>query len=358
MAPTLQEAKSRLDSIIKKSKSDLYKPIQIAEVLYHSRIDSQIDPSRLEDFQNPSLHWRDEITMKFTGKRSTSSARYQHDVWSRTAMPPDYLVILDNENKRLNGNIEKYIYRRYFLKQRTIGTILSYVDSTSAEDFDLSVLLKLFTSSKGLRRSIDKAYEIVSYCLFETIVVALAATIKLEVPSTKIELLAEFPDLAKMLLGIDAKNMSFELPAHIYRAGVTNSADSGLDMWANFGIAIQVKHLTLNEKLAKQIIDQIESDYIVIVCKDSEARTIQTIAKQISWGKRVRGIIKESDLIRWYEKCLRGNYSSELGNRLVTQLASSFHKEFPQNESLLQKSFFEERGYSYLQDDHFWQVER
>ena len=43
-------------------------------------------------------------------------------------------------------------------------------------------------------------------------------------------------------------NTSFKSKANINRIGVTNAADRGLDMWANFGPAIQIKHLSLNEK--------------------------------------------------------------------------------------------------------------
>ena len=50
--------------------------------------------------------------------------------------------------------------------------------------------------------------------------------------------------------------MSRQSPAHIYRVGVTNAADRGLDMWANFGPAIQVKHLTLDSNATQMIVDQ------------------------------------------------------------------------------------------------------
>ena len=127
MPQTLQEAKNRLDEIIRKGRADLYKPIQIAEVLNRSRLDASIDVTNLASFQNPSVHWRDEITIRFTGKRSTSSARYQHDVWNITAMPQDFLSVLDRENKRLRGAIERYIYRIYFERQQTIGHIIDYI---------------------------------------------------------------------------------------------------------------------------------------------------------------------------------------------------------------------------------------
>ena len=40
--PTLQQAKERLDSIINKGRVDLYKPIQIAEVLRRSRLNKDV----------------------------------------------------------------------------------------------------------------------------------------------------------------------------------------------------------------------------------------------------------------------------------------------------------------------------
>lgn len=279
MPPSLQEAKNRLDGIIKKGRVDLYKPIQIAEALNRSRLDTSIDLTNLATFQNPSIHWRNEITIRFTGKKSTSSARYQHDVWNITAMPPDFLSVLDRENKKLGGAIERYIYRIYFGRQQTIGHIIDYIENTQPQDFQLRALLDLFIIDRGMRRSIDKAYEIVSYSLFETVVVALQASIKFDVPENKITLLDEFPDLAKVLLGLDKNQSSIDMPAHIYRVGVTNAADRGLDMWTNFGIAIQVKHLTLNSELAANIIDQVESDNIVIVCTDADAQAIDIITR-------------------------------------------------------------------------------
>lgn len=62
--PTIEEAKTRLDLIIGKSRVDLYKPIHIAEVLHRSHTVGDFDVAKLETFQNPSLRWRNEITQK------------------------------------------------------------------------------------------------------------------------------------------------------------------------------------------------------------------------------------------------------------------------------------------------------
>ncbi len=248
---TITQVKARLDAIIAKGRVDLYKPIQIAEVLRRSRLEGNIDIRDVETYRNQSVHWRDEVTDRLVGKRSTSSARYQHDVWNKNAMPPSLLAVLDAENKRTKGAVERYIYLRYAERQETVANILALIESATPKDFRLESLLKLFVTQKGIRRSIDKAYEIVAHSLFETIVVALQATVKVSVPATSKELLAEFADLARVLLGLEEGKVGWEQPARIYRVGVTNAADRGLDMWANFGPAIQVKHLTLDEKNAR-----------------------------------------------------------------------------------------------------------
>ena len=103
------------------------------------------------------------------------------------------------------------------------------------------------------------------------------------------------------------------------------------------------KHLTLDPGKTNLIIDQIESDSIVIVCRDVDASTIEIITQQIGWGKRVQGIVTESNLVDWYERCLRGKYSEQLAEPLMELLIDGFSAEFPQ--SLTLQDFMSERGY-------------
>lgn len=348
---TSSDAKTRLDSLIDKARVDFYKPIQIAEVLYRSRTVGDIDTANLSTYQNPSIHWRDAVTLRLANKKSTSSARYQHDVWNGNAMPADILATLDAENKRTNGAVERYVYVRYAQRQDTVASMVSLISNVTPESFHLDQLLMRFVREQGIRRSIDKAYEIVSYALFETVITELGATVEVSVPELSGELLEEFRDIAKVILGLD-NCTSWKRPAHIYRVGVTNAADRGLDMWANFGPALQVKHLTLNSQLAVQVVDQVESDYIVIVCKDAELEVIRVITSQIGWGRRVQGYVTESDLVGWYERCLRGRYANRLGGPLLGRLKTEFAKEFPQLSAVM--PFMEERGYSNISDADIW----
>lgn len=354
MPITPEQAKERLDAIIRKARVDLYKPIQIAEVLRRSRLSKDIDILEMETYRNPSCGWRDEVTERLLSKSSTSSARYQHDVWNPSAMPPKCLAVLDAENKRTKGGVERYIYLRFQERQGTVGALIALTNLADPKTFKLEALLELFVTSPGIRRSIDKAYEIVTHSLFETVVTSLRATVKVSVPPQSLGLLREFEDLTRVLLGVDASKAESQIEAHVYRVGVTNAADRGLDMWANFGPAVQVKHLTLDSNLATSIVDQVESDHIVVVCKDSDAGVIETVAKQIGWGRRIRGIVRESDLVSWYERCLRGKFAAQLAVPLMTNLVAGFKAEFPQNNTTA--GFLSERGYDIMKADTFWEA--
>ena len=353
----INEAKERLDKIINKTRTRYYKPIQIAEVLYRSRIYRDVDVSKIETYRTQFKRWRDEICQRLMNQTSTSSSRFQDDIWNNTAMPPDILEVLDRENKNRAGIVEQYIYNKFIEKQNLIVAIIEKIKLASSEpkNFYLSEVLAFFEQKTGMKRSIDKCYEIVTYSLFETIVTGLEAKITIKIPQEKLELLEEFASLAKVLLNLDSSQTEWTEPAHIYRVGVTNAADRGLDMWANFGPAIQVKHITLKKKnIVKKIVDEVESDHIVIVCQDIEASIIETVISQIGWGKRVRGIIKESELIEWYELCLRGKFSDTLSPILMKLLIESFEVEFPEASEI--SEFYLER-YAETKPSKLWQTE-
>lgn len=82
---------------------------------------------------------------------------------------------------------------------------------------------------------------------------------------------------------------------------------------------------------------------------------MRAITKQIGWGKRVRGIVTEADLVDWYNKCLRGTFSSDLADPLMETLREGFVAEFPQLDSI--RSFMDARGYDQMNPIRLWLTE-
>ena len=251
----------------------------------------------MSTYRNTSKKWRDVVCLRFLGRTSTSSARYQDDVFNENAIPPSVLEVLGTENRQNNGVVEKYIYDRFEQRFSQMSSGLNYCNTHDKGSFQVIEFINLFWNEPGLRRSVDKIYEIVVYALFSALIDCLKVKVTVEADKTKQKLLEEFSDFAERVIGLSKERSTVTVNARINRVGVTNAADRGLDMWANFGMAIQIKHLSLTEELAENIVSSVSSDRIVIVCKDSEEKLIVSLLTQIGWKSKIQSIVTENDLI-------------------------------------------------------------
>lgn len=346
MTPIELESKEALDNLIKKSRVHLYKPIQIAEILYRDRVHSDIDLLQLETYRKKSKQWRDAVCNTLLGRSSTSSAKFQDDLFNETAIPPHILDVLGNVNKSKNGIVESYIYSKFNQRYSQMSGALKYCNESDKSTFQLRKFLDLFWNEPGLRRSIDKIYEIVVYSLFSSLVESLEITIEINLNPERSDLLKEFEDFAEKVIQLSSKQTSLKLPAKIFRVGVTNAADRGLDMWANFGLAIQIKHLSLTEELAQNIVGSVTADRIIIVCKDTEKNVIVSLLTQIGWKSKIQSIITESDLINWYERALRGNFSNIVADKVLENISEQITLEFPATGNSDIDKFISSRQYS------------
>ena len=348
------DAKQALDKIISKGRVHLYKPIQIAEILYRDRTKGDINLSDLSTYRNVSKKWRDMICIRFLGRTSTSSARYQDDVFNENAIPPSVLSVLGDENRQTNGAVEKYIYDRFEQRFSQMSNGLDYCNTHDKSNFQILEFIKLFWNEPGLKRSIDKIYEIVVFSLFSALIDCLEIKVTIEADTSKNNLLDEFSDFAERVIGLSKERSKVTVNAKINRIGVTNVADRGLDMWANFGLAIQIKHLSLTEELAENIVSSVSSDRIVIVCKDSEEKLIISLLTQIGWKSKIQSVITENDLIVWYEKALRGTFSNEIGDKILSILYDEILMEFPATNKNDFNDFKHSRGYDSISLNGIW----
>lgn len=340
------QAKEALDSIIKKSRVHLYKPIQIAEILYRQRTERKLDLSDLESYRNISKKWRDEISVRLVGRRSTSSQKYQDNVFEANAMPPTLLKVLGDINKEEKGRVEACIYAALKARLVNVYEVEEYIKKSTSENFSLKKLVSLFQKNPGLKRSIDKMYEILVYALFTSIVRALKVKITMEIGNPDKEMLKDFNEFIKRVLGFTPKTKQIIMNAALFRAGVANAADTGLDMWTNFGAAIQVKHIALTPDILEDISDDISADRIVIVCLTSEKNVIEAVLKQVGWGGKIQGIITIDDLDEWYKTCLSKKYKNSIGAYLLKDVGREFDCEFPSSTEI--EPFMKERGYDKL----------
>ena len=317
----ITEAREALDRLIRKSRVHFYKPIQIAEILYHDRVFHDVDLSLLETYRTQSKKWRDEISTELLGRVCTSSSRFQDNLFDANAIPPEVLSVLGKINRETGGSIEAHIYSRFIDRHSQLHEALEkFIDS--------------FRYEAGLKRSLDKIYEIIVYALFSALAEAMNLQVKISVDESKSALLYEFEDFAEKVMRLNPSCPCHSEPAKIYRAGVTNAADRGIDIYSSWGAVIQVKHLTLDEELAEDITSNILSDRVIIVCRDAEKNIILSLLTQIGWRSHIQSIITEQDLTLWYEKALRGKYANLTGEKLLSCLREEIAGEFPVTSSI------------------------
>ena len=350
LSSNINNARNALNLIIKKSRVHFYKPIQIAEILYHHRIKDNISLEYLEDYRNISKKWRNKITQRFLGRICTSSARFQDNLFEANAMPPHLLAALGKLNKQQQGVIEAHIYKSFSDKYFQLNTALNYCLNSQPNSFKLNDLLDLFWNEPGLKRSIDKIFEIIVYALFETIVTN--AELKVEIiADDPNKVLEEFSEFAEKVIGFKDRERRFSLDAHFHRVGVTNAADRGLDMFANFGTVIQVKHLNLSEEIAENITETITASKIVIVCKNAEVKIINSLLTQIGWRSRIQSIITIEELSDWYDRALTGKHHTLLGDKLLDNIREQIQLEFPSIGNNDFDEFVKSRGYHQIKYD-------
>ena len=348
----LLRAKGCLDTVIKKGRVHLYKPIQIAEILRRDRTIRDIDLEDLETYRTISRKWRDSVSLKLVGNRMTSSAPYQDNLFNDNATPPPVLAILGEANRRHGGAIEAYIYNAIGHVHEQLARGLALLSESDKTDFNLKDFIELFRRDSGLGRSVDKIYEIIVYALFSTLVEALDVQIGVKMNNIENIVLQEFSDFTEKVLGLSEDTPEVYHEPKVYRVGVANAADRGLDMWANFGVAIQIKHLSLSTELAGDIANNIAADRIIIVCKECEKNTLVSVLQQFGSANRIQSVITEDELEMWYEKAMRGQSAELIGDEVLQRLENEFTAEFPSTTEF--HNFFRDRGYQQLSTDDIW----
>lgn len=330
-----QRAMDALNRLIRKCRSFMYKPIQIAETLRLYREGHISDLLDLESYRVRSRRERDKVTLLLFNKVCTSSARFQDDVFNEHAIPPRILNQLATLNE--NGKIEKYIYERVyttFSKTQEFREILERAVQTvkdRKERFPINEVWKYF-DQPALKKSVDKLFELTIYSILKIFLesVPYALVIKKGKPQFFDERNERFYET---LLGIQSSEEESIIVPSISRAGVANACDKGIDMWCNFGPAIQLKHISLlnksvAENIVEDILSQIDSNSTILICKDCP-NSIRT--HLLSEFDTLKGIITQEEITEmYYTLCDRSNKNGkENEKRILEELLQQYDMEFP-----------------------------
>ena len=346
----MKEELNKLKNIIDISRIHFYKPIQIAEILYMYRSGKLSSLADREKIRKESKKWRDKITIGFINSKCSSSAKFQDDLFSNTAIPYDVLDVLAEFNNQHNGILEAYVYDRFIKKHDQLRNALQV--SRNGE-FNVETFVDSFTEESGLKRSTDKIYEIIIYALFESLVSTLKVEHKVSLTNTNKEIIKEFGSFADLVLGLNESNDFQSIDsAHFFRAGIMNAADRGIDLYANSGHVVQVKHVDLDSKILSSIGNSVSSNKIIIICKSFQKNTIHNVLSQLGFGNRIQSIITFEEVYEWYRIAFTGRYSDTLSPMILAMIQEQILLEFPILDNDDFNSFYDQRGYSNLDLDN------
>lgn len=303
----------------------MYKPIQVAETLRNLVKDPQYDPLDIESYRNLSREWRNAVTRELFGKVSTSSMRFQDDLWNDSALPPQALEKLLELNKE-NNVVEEYVYQHVYWKNRKLIDLRKAI--TEVEDYETFLELYREFDTPEFRSSQDRLFEVLSISTLQTNLDGINLKLRIEgeiekLKGTSSSILVEFSHKRDMNLKLG-------------KLGHTNAADAGMDIWSNFGAIISVKNYHVDLNLYKQILDDTPIGDLVIICKTHD-ESLNELAKQ---SDRPLRFIKELELF----EDVRNYFADKQKRTSFLQLFTSFFdREFPLAQSL--EKFMNNRGY-------------
>lgn len=327
------EPLSLLQHVIQISRVHFYKPIQIAEILFRARTTpNSIDLNDHGFIRTESKRWRDVISQRLVGNVSTSNSRYQDDLLIR-AIPPADLIQIAEINNLNNGAIELHIYNAMMEKWSSMTRILEYIQNSSIQTFSVNHLTSLFTVEAGLRRSIDKMYEIVTHTILSFLI---EHVIQGRISIQADDVPEEFENLTSVMF------FERDTEMRLNRVGVANAADRGIDIISNFGPIIQVKHLDLTESLVYEICEGLPNSQVIIVGRSLDTQVAASIDDNCPIN--LLGLFSLVDIDQWFQNIRESNSISNLQKeRLMDILHDSMIAEFPHLGQM--EMFCEERNY-------------
>jgi hypothetical protein len=327
MSSSVSNAKTQLAQVIKKARIHLYKPIQVAEILYRHRIGEGIDLGDPTTYRTQSRQWRDSVTTAIYNAHSTSSAGYQDDLFNKQ-LPPPLMEDLGAANQ--DGSVEKYIYEAVKDRLSEVHQILPTLSVASGGNPNLSGLVATFADSPGLSRSVDKVFEIVTY----TVVSLFLTHYQIRMRSTiGVPVLKQNFSSSQFISALHGDSDQLDQDAMVFRMGVANAADAGIDMWSNFGPGFQTKHIELTSNELKEISEKFTGQRLVVVVRSVSSEVDdQLVNKAIAIGSKLICVLTLADLQNLLDELIAIDSSREPEFRRIVSAEVAI--EFGGNEGL------------------------
>jgi hypothetical protein len=340
----LLRAKQKLDTMIQQARGPAYRVITGIELLYRLRTGEADlrDPSRLARM---APGWVDTMSKTLYGHKAGQNGNYAKH-WFGPMIDSAMLEALAEVNNRTGGNVETYLFFAILAKRNRLAEVRRHLASQPPGALDVAHILARFENDQALKAATGQVYEVVVYALFDVVTTMLGAKVQLILAPPSDDMLRDFDDFCVELLGVPPGQRALEMPARLFRNSTTYGNDGGVDIWANFGPVVQVKHVSLDADAVEEIEGGIYADRIIVVCDDADRRVIEAVTGAVGSDRRIKAIVTKSQIVKWYQTALLPKYSQWTVPGLYNRICEEFDREIPIGERTRFEEVASARGYN------------
>ena len=339
------EALRRLDKLIDKGHVQFFKPIIVAEMLHASRMQGAdlSDRKRIKAIGSERMKI---IALRLYYRHVDLNYGYIGGIFDDDKLTPPMLLALASINKA-DGEIERRIYTAMQGRWSAYRPFFLRWSRPNPQTFSIGDFIAGFDKLDKIGNVKGKLYEIVVYALFQCVIDFLNARVTFAVDPKRAPLLDRLESFAEVVLGLESNEITLTQKARVFRAGRAHASDSGIDMWANFGPVVQVKHQSsgsMNISTAEKVAGPVRCDRLVLICRRKTKKDAEEFRDLMEAKSYVR-IIDEERVVSWYDEVFTNGEFADVRVPIATTISAELAGEFPIPSEDKLRTFFAERDY-------------
>ncbi|MBU0617458.1 MAG: HaeII family restriction endonuclease [Planctomycetes bacterium] len=341
----LDEARQRVLALVLNGLGLFFKAFQVIELLRIDRVDpGSVDFADPDSYLVESRERRDAVTMTLAGRRSRSNVEWQ-DNWFRQPENQHALRLYGKENRRRPASGEADVARAIQAELAPLTAIITSVEPAQEGGFSAAQLLKRCRENPQLRRYQPVVFDAYAASVCATVIDAFKLDVTVSSNSPFLSKLNHDAALRRLFPTLRSSGSGPPQRGRLDRNGSIFAADGGVDLSTNYGCHFEVKHATLDAKLANRICRASCARHVIVICRDVHPSHRKLVTGRDSSNPMIRGVITEDDLVRLSNAIVAGEFGANRERQLRERLVAELGHACPLAQPDRLERWMCERGY-------------